>query len=66
MRRTKIRNDSPIQKNKKIIEEKTASQTPASTKWLISSTQNSRPISASQTPISVKKPISNTQNSLRE
>jgi len=26
MRRTKIRNDSPIQKNKKIIEEKTASQ----------------------------------------
>jgi hypothetical protein len=29
MRRTKIRNDSPIQKNKKNLEEKTASQNAA-------------------------------------
>jgi len=29
MRRTRIRNNSPIQKNKKILEEKTASQNAA-------------------------------------
>lgn len=66
MRRTKIRNDSPIQKNKKIIEEKTASQTPISVKKPISNTQNSlKPLILTKL-ISSGSQISNTQNSLRE
>jgi hypothetical protein len=51
---------------KKIFEEKTASQTPASTKQLISNTQNSlKPLILTKL-LSSGSRISNTQNSLKE